>query len=71
MTAQCRIRNSSAEYEVRVYHERHDRRLVTAIELVNSGNRDRPENRSALVAQVAVLLQDDACASRVDLVTEW
>jgi hypothetical protein len=57
------------EYEVRVYDERHGRRLVAAIELVSPGNKDRPESRRAFVAKVAALLQDDVCVSLVDLVT--
>jgi hypothetical protein len=57
------------EYEVRVYDDRHGRRLVAAIELVSPGNKDRPESRRAFVAKVAALLQDDVCVSLVDLVT--
>src|SRR5262249_24560378 len=57
------------ENEVRVYDERHGRRLVAAIELVSPGNKDRPESRRAFVAKVAALLQDDVCVSLVDLVT--
>jgi hypothetical protein len=57
------------EYEVRVYDERHGRRLVAAIELVSPGNKERPESRRAFVAKVAALLQDDVCVSLVDLVT--
>src|SRR6516162_9740825 len=57
------------EYEVRVYDERHGRRLVAAIELVSPGNKDRPESRRAFVAKVAALLQQDVCVSLVDLVT--
>jgi hypothetical protein len=57
------------EYEVRVYDERHGRRLVAAIELVSPRNKDRPESRRAFVAKVAALLQDDVCVSLVDLVT--
>ena len=40
------------EYEVRVYDERHGRRLLAAIELVSPGNKDRPESRRAFVAKV-------------------
>jgi hypothetical protein len=57
------------EYEVRVYDDRHGRRLVAAIELVSPGNKDRPESQRAFVAKVAALLQDDVCVSLVDLVT--
>jgi hypothetical protein len=57
------------EYEVRVYDERHGRRLVAAIELVSPGNKDRLDSRRAFVAKVAALLQDDVCVTLVDLVT--
>ncbi len=57
------------EYEVRVYDDRHGRRLVAAIELVSPGNKDRPESRRAFVAKVAALLQEDVCVALVDLVT--
>lgn len=57
------------EYEVRVYDERHGRRLVAAIELVSPANKDRPESRRAFVAKAAALLQRDVCVSLVDVVT--
>jgi hypothetical protein len=57
------------EYEVRVYDARHGRRLVAAIELVSPANKDRPENRRAIVAKVGALLQRDVSVSLVDLVT--
>jgi hypothetical protein len=57
------------EYEVRVYDERHGRRLVAAIELVSPANKDRPESRRAFVAKAAALLQWDVCVSLVDIVT--
>lgn len=57
------------EYEVRVYDDRHGRRLVAAIELVSPGNKDRSESRRAFVAKVAALLQEDVCVALVDLVT--
>lgn len=57
------------EYEVRVYDDRHGRRLVAAIEIVSPANKDRPENRRAFVAKVAALLQRDVCVSLVDVVT--
>jgi hypothetical protein len=57
------------EYEVRVYDDRHGRRLVAAVELVSPGNKDRPESRRAFVAKVAALLQEDVCVALVDLVT--
>jgi hypothetical protein len=57
------------EYEVRVYDDRHARRLVAAIEIVSPANKDRPTSRSAFVARVAALLQRDVCVSIVDVVT--
>ena len=57
------------EYEVRIYDERHGRRLVAAIELISPANKDRPESRRAFVGEVAALLQRDVCVSIVDVVT--
>src|SRR5258707_7884928 len=57
------------EYEVRIYDERHGRRLVAAIELVSPANKDRPESRRAFVAKVAALLQRNVSVSLVDVVT--
>ena len=57
------------EYEVRIYDERHGRRLVAAIELISPGNKDRPQSRRAFVGKVAALLQRDVCVSLVDVVT--
>jgi hypothetical protein len=57
------------EYEVRVYDERHGRRLVAAIELISPSNKERPESRRAFVGKVAALLQRNVCVSLVDVVT--
>ncbi len=57
------------EYEVRIYDERHGRRLVAAIELISPANKDRPESRRAFVGKVAALLQRNVCVSMVDVVT--
>lgn len=57
------------EYEVRIYDDRHGRRLVAAIELVSPANKDRPESRRAFVGKVAALLQRNVCVSLVDVVT--
>jgi hypothetical protein len=57
------------EYEVRIYDERHGRRLVAAIELISPANKDRPESRRAFVGKVAALLQRNVCVSLVDVVT--
>ena len=57
------------EYEVRVYDEEHERRLVAAVELVSPGNKDRPESRRAFVAKCAALLRQDVSVAIVDVVT--
>jgi hypothetical protein len=57
------------EYEVLVYDQSRARQLVAAVELVSPGNKDRPENRRALVTKCAALLQQGVCVSLVDLVT--
>ena len=54
---------------MRVYDDRHGRRLVAAIEIVSPANKDRPESRRAFVAKVAALLQRGVCVSFVDVVT--
>jgi hypothetical protein len=58
------------EYEVRVYDERHGRRLVAAVEIVSPGNKDRPESREAFVSKCHARLQQDVCVAIVDPVTE-
>ena len=57
------------EYEVRIYDDRHGRRLVAAIELISPANKDRPASRRAFVGKVAALLQRNVCVSLVDVVT--
>jgi hypothetical protein len=57
------------EYEVRIYDDRHGRRLVAAIELISPANKDRPESQRAFVGKVAALLQRNVCVSLVDVVT--
>jgi hypothetical protein len=57
------------EYEVLVYDQSRGRRLVAAVEIVSPANKDRPENRRALVTKCAALLQQGVCVSLVDLVT--
>src|SRR5262249_13108169 len=46
------------EYEVRVYDAERNQRLVAAVELASPGNKDRPENRHAFVANCLALLQN-------------
>jgi Protein of unknown function (DUF4058) len=57
------------EYEVRVYDDKHGRRLVAAVEIVSPANKDRPEHRRAFVAKCAALLQKHVCVAIIDLVT--
>ncbi len=57
------------EYEVRIYDERHGRRLVAAIELISPANKDRPESRRVFVGKVGARLQRNVCVSLVDVVT--
>jgi Protein of unknown function (DUF4058) len=57
------------EYEVRVYDTKRAHRLVAAVEIVSSANKDRPEHRRAFVAKFAALLRKHACVAIVDLVT--
>jgi Protein of unknown function (DUF4058) len=57
------------EYEVQIYDDRYDRRLVAAVEIVSPGNKDRPEARTAFAAKCAALLRRGVCVSVVDLVT--
>jgi hypothetical protein len=56
------------EYEVRIYDERHGRRLVAAIELISPSNKNAASRR-AFVGRVAALLLRDDCVSLVDVVT--
>jgi hypothetical protein len=57
------------EYEVRVYDEKHHRRLVAAIEIVSPANKDRTEHRRAFAARCAGMLQKQVSVTIVDPVT--
>jgi hypothetical protein len=57
------------QYEVRVYDEHRDRRLVAAIELISPANKDRPAHRSQLTAKCAALLRGGVSLVLVDVVT--
>ncbi len=57
------------EYEVLVFDQERDRRLVAAVELVSPANKDRPESRRALVTRCAALLRQGVGVALVDLVT--
>jgi hypothetical protein len=58
------------EYEVRVYDQRHGRRLVAAVEIVSPRNKDRAEARDAFVSKCHAMLQQEVCVVIVDPVTE-
>ena len=57
------------EYEVLVYDEQFEKRLVAAIELVSPANKDRPEHRRTFVQKCEALLHNGVCVVIVDLVT--
>lgn len=57
------------EYEVRIYDERFDRRLVAAVELVSPSNKDREKAREAFVSKCHAMLQQEICVVIVDPVT--
>ena len=45
------------EYEVLIFDQERERRLVAAVELISPANKDRPESRRALVTKCATLLR--------------
>jgi hypothetical protein len=57
------------EYEVLVFDQQHERRLVAAVELVSPANKDRPDSRRAFVTKCAALLQQGVAIAIIDLVT--
>ena len=57
-------------YEVNIYDDQRDQRLVAAIEIVSPANKDRPERRNNFIAKCASLLQAGVAVSIVDIVTE-
>jgi hypothetical protein len=52
-----------------VYDAERERRLVSAVELVSPGNKDRPESRAQFVAKCAALLRQQVSVVLVDVVT--
>jgi hypothetical protein len=54
---------------VRVYDTQRHRRLVAAVEIVSSANKDRPGHGRAFVTKCAALLQQNVSVTFVDLVT--
>jgi hypothetical protein len=57
------------EYEVQIFDEEEDQRLVAAIEIVSPANKDRPEQRVAFAGKCAALLRRGVSVSIVDVVT--
>jgi hypothetical protein len=56
-------------FEVRVFTTREGRRLVGAIELISPGNKDRSDERQALVARCANYLNQGVSVVLIDVVT--
>ena len=56
-------------YEVLIFDQTRDRRLVAAVEIVSPANKDRAESRQLFITKCANLLRNDVCVSLVDLVT--
>jgi hypothetical protein len=57
------------EYEVQVFDQKRQCRLVAAIEIVSPANKDRPDSRRAFVVKCAALLQNRVSVVIVDPVT--
>jgi hypothetical protein len=56
-------------FEIRIYDEARARSLVAAVELISPGNKDRPENRRALLDKCAAYLREGVSVVLVDIVT--
>ena len=56
-------------YEVCVYENQENQRLVAAIELVSPSNKDRPEHRGDFIAKCVSMLRSGVCVCIVDVVT--
>ena len=56
-------------YEVCIYENQENQRLVAAIELVSPSNKDRPEHRGDFLAKCVSMLRSGVCVSIVDVVT--
>jgi hypothetical protein len=56
-------------FEIRVYDADRARTLVAAIELVSPGNKDRSENRRALLDKCAAYLREGVSVIVIDIVT--
>ena len=57
------------EYQIRIYDEDRDRRLVATIELLSPSNKDRPASRELFLSKLTALLQQNVAVTLVDLVT--
>ena len=57
------------EYEVRVYDDTEERRLVAAIEIVSPSNKDRPDHRLGFANKCSNLLKNEVAVSMIDIVT--
>jgi hypothetical protein len=56
-------------FEIRIFHDIGEWKLVAAIELVSEANKDRPDTRRALATKVAGYIQKGVSAVVVDVVT--
>jgi hypothetical protein len=56
-------------YEVCIYENSVNQRLVAAIELVSPSNKDRAEHRGDFLAKCVSMLRSSVCVSIVDVVT--
>jgi hypothetical protein len=69
LSVECDLPNMD-EYEVRVYDQQNDRRLVAAVEIISPANKDRPAHRQTFVGKCAALLQNHVSVTIIDVVTE-
>jgi hypothetical protein len=56
-------------YEVQIFDENHNRKLVATVEIVSPSNKDRPESRQTFVAKCEALLKKGVSVAIVDIVT--
>jgi hypothetical protein len=57
-------------FELRVYDEEREQRLVAAVELVSPRNKDRPESRNDFIIKCASYLQQGVSLVVIDVVTD-
>ena len=58
--------SAEEEYEIRVFDQKRQCRLVAAVAIVSPANKDRPEHCQAFVAKCAALLQQRVSVTIVD-----